>query len=142
MVTICVLWEHGWFNNIDTEAFIFTQLQYAYLFERLVLITNNKPFGTTPIETFPTADEALATMIGERVFMTPPGRRPASVPMQDFTHPTDAVYIFGNSQDDLLRYVNPSDYLVHIKTPGEPDMFAMSVVGQILYDRMIKSEHR
>lgn len=81
---------------------------------------------------FDTLEEALVASVGHRIFFIPPGRT-ESIDFKDFTPPEgDIVYVFGNTAEDLVSYIQEGDTVVSIHTPHQSDLMAISVVGIVL----------
>lgn len=82
---------------------------------------------------FATMAEALEAYDNyNKVFLIPPGRI-KSTDFSDFVLPEgDVLMVFGNPEDNLVKYVQDDDDVVSIHTPGTADMMAISVVGIVL----------
>jgi hypothetical protein len=52
-----------------------------------------------------------------------------------FDHPTDAVYVFGRSCQNLLVALPSCDYTIRIDTPEPISMFGVNAAAIILRDR-------
>ena len=92
---------------------------------------------------FPTMEDALeAHNDYKKVFFIPPGRI-ESTDFRDFTLPEgDVLFIFGRPQENLVRFVQESDDVVSIHTPGKTDMMAISVVGIALNEFRQQNNHK
>jgi hypothetical protein len=79
---------------------------------------------------------------GPKTFLIPPHTAEAAglsfVELGDYTHPSDAIYVFGNGAENLVRWVTSDDEVVSIRTPSRADLFAAVVVGVVLHDRAVK----
>jgi hypothetical protein len=84
---------------------------------------------------YETMPELLAAYPGiPRVFFIPNGRVPSLDFDTEFTRPEgDVLYVFGRPLDNLVSYLSSGDTVVSIKTPGDTDMMAVSVVGIVMH---------
>lgn len=120
MQTVLAYLEDGY--ELTYEHLAFRQLKGAYQCE-LVCIGHD----------YDTPEEALASVTGTKVFLLPPGRSELSVEMSSFTPPAgDVVYIFGRPGENMVSFIEEGDLAVHITTPGQTDMMAISVAGIVL----------
>lgn len=105
------------------------QLRAAYAVDQVI-------FSPKKLEqrSFPTQkrsmSEALSSTKGERVFLIPG----EGISLNDFKHPVDAVYIFGNAMQGNHSIVENS-HVVHIPTPKPVDFFGITAAGIVLNDR-------
>lgn len=138
MITVIGMWEQGYtLEQTFIEDTIWKQTLNAYAVDRFVMVTYPEvyvPNRTVP-EQYDTMEEALASSTGERVFLSYPIE--GTVELATFSHPTDAIYIFGRPHDDLSTYINPGDHKVHINTPKNIDMLGCSCVAAVLYARSL-----
>jgi len=141
-VTVIARWETGWFGfdrGLLTEYSIWEQAFISYGVDRAIFVP--KLMNST-LEQHDTLEEALAQVSGKKVFLEKPeraekiGRNP--VYLRDFQHPADAVYIFGNTSTDNSSWVRENDILLSVDIPYDGDMFGLTVVGIVLYDRRMK----
>lgn len=58
--------------------------------------------------------------------------------LYNYTHPKDAIYIFGNNNSGNTNYITLSDDVVHIELDKDIYPWAITILGIILYDRRIK----
>lgn len=61
------------------------------------------------------------------------------VPLADFEHPRDAVYIFGSDNKNVDPADLPGAYSsVHVETASHHDMYSFVAAAVVLHDRMVK----
>jgi len=64
-----------------------------------------------------------------------------AIPLPDFEHPENALYIFGPEDGTIAQEViNQADAVVYVPTTGCMNLAAS--VNVLLYDRLAKSKHR
>jgi len=137
VITVLGLWESLWFEGERTERRIWKQTIQAFGVRHWAMCgINGGPFSS-PAQ-FPDVESMLAAYPGRRTFLIPPGRV-ESVDLVDYSHPPDAIYVFGNTTESLARYVTPNDDVVSIHTAAPVDLFPYPALGAVLYDRMAKS---
>jgi len=86
---------------------------------------------------------AVETLIGNLL----PGQKivcvdlvEGAIPLPEFTHPDNAVYIFGPEDGTIAQEViNSADAVVYVPTIGCMNLAAS--VNVLLYDRLAKSKH-
>ena len=128
MIKIYALKEYDWFDDMKVERFMWRQTANAYGVDEVVL---ERSFEEIPdIEGF------------TKVHVLMPNRIDRSVELVDFVHPENAVYIFGNAVDNLVRFVEEKDECVQIATPKSAALFGITVAGAILTDRLYKNGDR
>jgi tRNA(Leu) C34 or U34 (ribose-2'-O)-methylase TrmL len=138
MVTVIGMWEPGYsIEQTFFEDTVWKQTLSAFNVNRFIMITYNEAYieNTTNPEQYSNMEDALISTEGERVFLTFSSENALS--LENFSHPEDAVYIFGRPGDNLLQYIRPQDKQVHIDTPNNIDMLACSCVAAVLYARYI-----
>ena len=110
------------------------QISSAFEVDRLIFsppkLNQQKP------EEYNSIPDALISSECHPVFMTPD----KGIPLSEYTHPDQAIYVFGNAQDDNLRWVNSESDIVCIRTPAAVDFFGISAVAIVLYDRLLKEK--
>ena len=139
MITVIGMWEQGYSQEqMFLEDTIWKQTLSAFAVDRFIMVRypGVSLTGVSIPEQYDTMEEALASSIGERVFLTFPAA--SATDLSAFVHPTEAVYIFGRPADNLLQYIRPQDHRVHIFTPANVDMLACSCVSAVLYSRSIQ----
>ena len=62
-----------------------------------------------------------------------------SIPLEEFVHPEDAIYIFGRTGYDVRNWF-PDAISVKIVTPGRSSLFGCVACGIVLEDRKRKQE--
>ena len=119
MVTICGILEDGYESTM--EHLMWRQLKGAYGVN-LVLV----PFH------YPTMEEALDSLKGDKVFLIPP-ERVESQNFKDYNFPKEDVnYIFGKPGNNLVKYLKEEDDVVSLHTPNNVDLMAVCMVGIVL----------
>lgn len=120
MITLVGILEPGYIKT--TPEFLgWRQLAGAYQV-KLALVGHH----------YDTLEEALTGQSGHKIFFIPPGRI-ESIDFKDFTPPKgDIVYVFGNTNENLVKYIREDDTVVSIHTPHQADLMAISVVGIVL----------
>jgi len=138
MITVVGMWEPGYTaEQTFFEDTVWKQVLAAYGVDRFIMVgpPDVQIPGITNPEQFETMEDALATCVGQRIFLT--FSDTGAVLLGSFTHPTDAVYIFGCPADNLETYIQSGDHRVHIQTPNPVDFLACSCVNAVLYDRSL-----
>ena len=136
MVVVLGMWER-WVEPERTERRLWKQTLTAFGVDRWGMCdVRGGPF-TSPVQ-FVDLKTMLAAYPGPKTFLIPPGRIEGSVSLAEYKHPAEAIYVFGNSAENLVRSVTPVDDVVSIYTPARADLFGIVVVGAVLYDRMVK----
>jgi hypothetical protein len=143
MVTLLARRETGYFdfeNGYVTEKNIWDQICLAYKVDKMIYVPK---VDDTLIDQYNTIEEALAAVDGIKVFVEKKnrieevGRTP--VFLEKFQHPTDAVYIFGDTPTDNSDWITKNDLVLSIDTPHDAHMFGISVAPIILEDRRAKN---
>lgn len=137
MVTVLGMWEPDWMDAERTERRLWKQTIQAFAVDRWAMAgVQGGPF-TSPLQY-----ESLEAMVvdhrGPKTFLIPRASYSASQRLSDYEHPTDAIYVFGNSTENLVRHVTESDAVVSIYTPERATMFGHVALSAVLYDRMVK----
>lgn len=127
MITLVGRWEKDWLEY-RVELFIWKQLCAAFKVDRLIMVGKTGNPRIT-IDQYDTMEDALASCSGTFVFLEPKG----DINLSDFTHPTDAIYVFGNAMNHNLQYDGSK---VRINTPTTTDMFAFNAAAIVLADRL------
>ena len=110
--------ESGYESSFEHLAF--RQLKGAYMCG-LICVPHD----------YPTLNEALESVSGQKVFMLPSGRV-NSTEFREFTPEDDVTFVFGSPQENLVNYVG-DDIALHIPTKGQSDMMAVCVAAQVLH---------
>jgi len=137
MVTVLGVWESGWMDAERTERRLWKQTIQAYAVDVWAMsAVKGGPF-TSPLQ-YATVEEMLAAHPGPKTFLIPPGRVEGSLDLSAYRHPEHAIYVFGNSNNNMVNYVESGDDVVSILTPKTTDMFAPVALAPVLYDRLCK----
>lgn len=141
-VTVLGLWETGWMEAERTERRLWKQSIQAFEVDAWAMCgVRGGPF-TSPVQHDDLA-AMLAAHVGPKTFLMPKGTADAAelsyTDLVAYAHPSDAIYVFGNSGENLVSSVGPEDEVVAICTPAEAAMFASSAVVAVLYDRLAKA---
>jgi hypothetical protein len=138
VVTVIGMWEPGYtLEQTFIEDTVWKQTLSAYAVDRFIMVTypDVRIDTVSSPEQYDTMEDALNSTTGERVFLSYPVEW--SVLLRDFTHPPDAVYVFGRPGDDLSQYIRPEDHKIHIQTTNNVDMLGCSCVAAVLYARSL-----
>lgn len=136
-ITVLGLWEDAWMESARTERRIWKQTIQAFGVNRWVMVSGEPGEFTSP-DQYQRIEDALSSLGGERVFLIAPRSYDGGIELVDFKHPDNACYIFGDSVDNLVRYVRPKDHVVSLTTPMQSSMFGHTVLCSVLYDRLVK----
>lgn len=144
-VTVIGAWEPDWADAEKTERRQWKQTIQAYGIDNFYMVPQNQYTFTSPLQT-QTVSEALdaTSHYGKRVFLIPERTvlnkisTRTVVYLHDYTHPTDAVYVFGSASEDLVSHVTDDVDVVSFKTPTTTDMFGCVALGILLADRQHK----
>jgi hypothetical protein len=92
---------------------------------------------------YPTIDDALAGLTGQRVYLEPSnGTFPLDpIWLHDFEHPEDAIYIFGSVYfNPTVGRLTENDLVVQMPTLHDTGVpFPHQICVAVLYDRLVKS---
>jgi len=138
MVTILGLWEVLWMEAERTERRLWKQTLQGFGYDQWAMAPVQGGTFTSPVQ-YPDLASMLAAYPGPKTFLIPPGRVDGSLPLCSYTHPADAIYVFGNTTENLVGHVSEFDEVVSICTPFAPEMFPSEALAIVLYDRMIKA---
>ena len=139
MVTVLGMWEATWLDPERSERRLWKQTIQAYGVDRWAMCSvHGGPF-TSPVQ-FKTLEEMLAAHSGPKTFLIAPGRslRSRTRSLREYSHPRDAIYVFGNVTENLLAHVRDVDDVVEIRTPNKSVLFAPVALGAVLHDRSMK----
>lgn len=140
MITILGLWETVWMGP-RTERRVWQQTMYSFKVDRWAM-TALKDAQTAPW-TYPVpfedVGEMLAAYPGKKTFLMCPDRM-ESQDLIEYEHPEDAIYVFGNNAQNLVKFVSDEDDVVTINTPWDGTLFAHCAAPIVLYDRMLKCQ--
>jgi len=147
MKGLIFIWDSGWFHP-QAELTLWHDLAISYNIDTLVMIPDLKIFDYQDLtfQKFETLEEALKALEGKGTFVF---LEPKSTieehgykgeDLKDFKHPTDAIYIFGNSGRSNIGSYNPErgDKIVYISTPVTTQIWSIEIAAMVLYDRELK----
>ena len=93
----------------------------------------------------PDLDEILSQFDDiKKVFLEPPYNQrmidQKFIDLEDYKHPDDCVYIFGNATRDNIRFITEEDDIVYIRMLNMSSrlVFGVCMASILLYDRMKK----
>lgn len=137
-VTVLGLWEHDWMDAERTERRLWKQTIQAFAVDQWCMApVRGGPF-TSPIQ-YTSTEEMLASHPGPKTFLIPSTTLKGASSLKNYEHPENAIYVFGNVPDNLVRYVTDADDVVNIETPVGAALFAVAAMSMVLYDRHAKS---
>ena len=114
--------EVGYDTNSTFEHNSFQQLKGAYA-SKLICVPHD----------YDTMQEGLDAATGTKVFMMRPGRVAHSTEFKDWSAlGGDLVFVFGSPQESLSSFAD-GEIALHITTPFDADMMAISVAGIVMY---------
>lgn len=121
-----------------TERRLWKQTIQAFAVDRWAMCdVRGGPFSSP--EQYTDLASMLAAHPGRKTFLIPRESVPSdSCDLRDYEHPTDAIYVFGNSSESLASHVAESDAVVSIVTPHRATLFGHVALSAVLYDRMVK----
>lgn len=62
----------------------------------------------------------------------------ATVALEDFAHPENAIYVFGRSTFNNIQDLVPHDHQVKVVTPQQKGCFGISIAGAVLHSRSLQ----
>ena len=146
MIGLLFIWDEGWFHPW-TELTLWHDLSVAYGVDLLIMIPDLRiySFNDIKLEKYGSVEEALVVHKDlQFVFLEPKSiadeKGVSSESLTSFTHPLDALYIFGNSGRSNIGLVDPlrGDKVVYIKTPIDSQIWSIQVASMVLRDRASK----
>jgi len=145
MITIIARWDY-WDRLPTTEQGTYAEFT---IWEQICLCYNVKKLIMVPrlmnstLEQYDTFEEALEHSQGKRVFLEKEQRAKviSRVPvfLENYIHPEDVTYVFGNTELDNSSWVREEDTLLSVRIPHNGDMYGVSIAPIVLNDRMEKS---
>ncbi len=135
-VTVASLWDPKWMEAERTERRIWKQTIQAYDVDHWIMAPGRPGQFTSP-QQFETVDEMMDFFRPPRTFLIAP-KTMKGKPLENYKHPEHAIYVLGNTADNMVRFIRPGDHVVSIYTPTESAMFGHAVLGTVLYDRARK----
>lgn len=137
MITVLGMWESDWMEAERTERRLWKQTVQAFAVDEWAMCgVKGGPF-TSPLQ-FEDSDSLISAYPGPKVFLISPHSLEGGINLVDYQHPDNAIYVFGNSYHDLIKYVTPGDDVVSIYTPTKATMFGHVALSAVLYDRLAK----
>jgi len=135
-VTVLGMWER-WLEPERFERRVWKQTIQAFGVDRWGMCdVHGGPFSS-PVQ-YPDIEAMLADHPGRKTFLIPPGRTERTVDLADYTHPSQAIYVFGRGGENLVRHLTDEDDAVAIHTPYQADLYAAVVLAAVLHDRSVK----
>lgn len=126
MITVIGIWEPTWFEYAKTERRVWKQTIDSFNVDVWCMYVDPEEMER---------DEKPWTFL-----VAPRSCDENAIPLTEFEHPKDAVYVFGNTPNHLKRYIREGDQVVTIPVPNpNASMFGHCALPVVLYDRMIKS---
>jgi hypothetical protein len=145
MIKIAGLWELGW-NNPLSESWLwsFVLREFGVMDWRMSPVTgilHNERHAGMNLTEFNDIREMLDSSPDlPRVFVDEFGE----CELQDFTHPEDCMYVFGNAGTSPMKIPGAKreqDFSVRIRTPNPSGvLWPHQCLLTVLYDRMKKGE--
>lgn len=135
-VTVIGAWDDAWMDAERTERRIWRQTIDPYMVDRWIMAPDHATSTMSP-EQFDSVSLALEAVPGKKTFLVVPSTHEGE-DLVNYQHPVDAIYVFGSTADNLMRYVRPEDDIVSIYTPRNGEQFGSTVMGQVLYSRMVQ----
>jgi len=144
MITVIGMWEPDWMESGRTERRFWKQTLQSYKVDEWIMCPPQGRVFTSPLQ-FADVATALANTAntGKRIYLTPAKTAIANdIPytmMNNYVHPTDAIYIFGSGAVDNVSLITANDDVVAIDTVTDTDWFAPLAMSVALYDRFSKA---
>lgn len=125
-----------------TERRLWKQTCQAYSVDVWGMAPQQYGTFTSPVQ-YADLAAMLAAHPGPKTFLIPENTAQANglsyVNLPDYTHPADAIYVFGSSIERLVAHVTDQDAVVSICSPASAHLFASSALTAVLYDRYSKT---
>jgi tRNA(Leu) C34 or U34 (ribose-2'-O)-methylase TrmL len=142
MVSVLGLWEVGWMEADRTERRLWKQTIQAFDVDTWGMSPPQGGTFSSPVQ-YDDLNAMLASHTGPKVFLIPENTATAHsltpTSLVSFTHPADAIYVFGSSIESLADHVTELDEVVSIPTPVEAHLFSVAALAAVLYDRLAKA---
>ncbi len=127
MITVVGMWEPGFSDEqMFMEWRMWKQTIEAFAVDRWLMVGQG-PSKCGRFEPYESMNEALALTRGKRIFLIP--NWGCSLPRD---YPPEVVYIFGNTSENLKRYIREEDSVASIDTPVSADLFAACCLPLVL----------
>jgi len=138
-VIIISKWEKGWMEP-KVEAHQWVSLIKAYNVDELLMVPIKNVVGR--IKEYETIENALNQYDYPRVFLEPSKNKKIIknklISLYSFNHPTNCIYIFGNSASGNSSFIRKDDAVVYIPTPKGIELWGVVACGIVLQDRANK----
>lgn len=116
MITVVARWEQTQMPP-EVEWQLWRQLRGAFEIDRLVFVPERPEMKAYHVDQYSTMEEALASTVGQRVFLEPTGTKG----MHDIPE-GDIVLITGNTDNDNLQFAK-EDETYKIKSPRRTHLY-------------------
>lgn len=133
MVVVASIWEQGWFDfkeEINLWHFPMRELGV----DEVAMVPNISGLNTNKVREFHSVEELIQHYGLPLIIGTENGEST----LQDFNHPTDALYLFNRTSGGDLPV--KADYTLRVETSlNKGLLWGHQAASIILYDRLIKS---
>jgi len=141
MITVLGMWETTWMDAERTERRLWKQTIQAFAVDTWAMAPPQGGVFTSPVQ-YADLASMLAAHPGPKTFLLPSDTAAAAsltyVDLHDYTHPADAIYVFGSARESLVAHVTEGDAVVSICSPGGAHLFSSSAMAIVLADRCAK----
>jgi len=140
MVGMCFQWERNWLlPQFDMQ--LWEDLAKAFNIDYLCMIPDLNINATVPLEVYDDWKQFFDAKrpVTKLVFLCPPEDWPDAIPLTEYKHPSECVYVFGTSFSNLPDYITSEDDVVTVETPASHQIWQWHTAAIVLYDRSIKS---
>jgi tRNA(Leu) C34 or U34 (ribose-2'-O)-methylase TrmL len=138
-ITILGVWEPTWMEP-RVERRVWKQTLDSFKADKWAMTGLDSSSWSIP-HYYPDMEEMLEAYPGKKTFLIAPDRT-ESLDLADYQHPEDAIYVFGNTPNSLVKYVSEDDDVVSIHTPHNATLFGHCTLPIVLYDRLLKNGSR
>lgn len=140
MIEVAGIWEEGW-NVPIMEVTQWEMMLREFGVDHLNMTPVSgiaAPWGNKP---WLTEYNDMAEVIADHSALTPVFvDEAATVELQDFQHPADALYVFGRAGYSPFESIGEGHLSVKIMTPCPGCLWAHQACAFLLYDRMLKGQ--
>jgi hypothetical protein len=146
-VGLLFIWDESWFHPY-AELTLWHDLAVSYNVELLIMVPDLRiyQFQDIKLEKYSTVEEGInAHPELTKVFLEPKSTADQNnIPCESlstFDHPSNALYIFGNSGRTNTGLVNldRGDKVVYVPTLTDKQIWSVECAGIVLYDRCKKA---
>ena len=139
MVTVLGMWER-WLEPERFERRVWKNTIEAYGVGQWAMCDIHGGPLASPVQ-YADLVTMLAAYPGHKTFLVPPHSLEGGiVTLSEYTHPADAIYVFGRGGENLVNHVTPDDDVVSIHMPLEgAELYAAVALAAVLYDRAVKA---